>query len=127
MSHKPILKAALAAAAFLALASPAHAQAPAKAPSDAPLTVEEFWKPPQLLGPTLSRDGKHLAATMPLNGRMNLVVIELATRNVRALTNYDIFDVLNVTWVGSDRLLYSLGRSTRPPAPASSTAAASSW
>ena len=117
MSQKPILKAALAAAAFLALASPAHAQAPAKAPSDAPLSVEEFWKPPQLLGPTLSRDGKHLAATMPLNGRMNLVVIELATRNVRALTNYDIFDVLNVTWVGNDRLLYSLGQVNSPTGP----------
>ena len=103
---------ALAAGALLAVAFPAHAQAPA-----APLTVEEIWKQPQLDGPTLSRDGKYLAATMPIKGRMNLVVIELETRNVRALTNYDIFDVLNVTWVGNDRLLYSLGQANSPTGP----------
>lgn len=112
MIAKSLTLLALAAGALLALAHPVHAQAPAPT-----LTVEEIWKQPQLSGPILSRDGKYMAATVPLNGRMNLIVMELGTRNVRALTNYDIFDVLNVRWVGNDRLLYTLGQADSPTGP----------
>lgn len=115
ISH-PVPKLVLAAGALLAAVvafpAPALAQAPAR-----PLTVEEIWKQPQLREPTLSRNGRYMAATMPVNGRMNLVVVDLETRNVRALTGYDLFDVLDVTWVGSDRLLYSLGQANSPTGP----------
>jgi dipeptidyl aminopeptidase/acylaminoacyl peptidase len=82
-----------------------------------PLTVEEIWKPPQLRDLTLSRDGKQMAATVPSKGRMNLAVIDLDKGSVAVVTGYDDFDVLNVAWVGSDRLLYSLGQLNSPTGP----------
>ncbi len=116
MTAKPVPSLALAAGAFLAalLAFPfaGLAQAPAK-----PLTVEEIWKQPQLSSPALSRNGKDMAALAPVRGRMNLVVIDLETRDVKALTGYDIFDVVSVHWVGNDRLLYSLGQANSPTGP----------
>lgn len=93
-------------------ASPALAQAPA-----APLSVEEIWKSPTLSNIALSRDGKFMAATAPVRGRMNLVVIELDTRKAVALTGYEEFDVLNVNWVGNTRLVYSLGQVNSPTGP----------
>ncbi len=110
--------ASLAAGLFMAVAAPAFAQAPAKAAAPAaPLTAEDIWKSPQLSGITLSRDGKYMAATAPVRGRMNLVVVELESRKALALTGYEDFDVISVNWVGNNRLLYSLGQFNSPTGP----------
>ena len=82
-----------------------------------PFTIEEFFKPPQLIGPTISRNGKYMAATMPFKGRMNLAVVDLEKRDITMLTGYDNFDVLDVTWVGNDRLLHTLGQFNSPTGP----------
>ena len=112
MIKKFLLLATLAAGAFAGALAPALAQAPA-----ARISPEDIWKPPQLSGISLSRDGKYMAATAPVRGRMNLVVIELETRKALALTGFEDFDVLNVRWVGNNRLLYSLGQVNSPTGP----------
>jgi len=104
--------------AILALAVPlfgASAQAqPATAPAANQLTVEDIWKSPSLAGPTLSRSGKYLAATAPFKGRMNLLVMDMETRKGKLLTAFDDYDVINVAWVGDDRLIFSLGQANSP-------------
>ena len=82
-----------------------------------PYTLEEFFKPPQLSGPTISRDGKYMAATMPFKGRMNLGIINLETRSASMLTSYEDFDVLGVRWVGTERVLYTVGQANSPTGP----------
>jgi hypothetical protein len=106
--------ASLAAGLFMAVAAPAFAQAPAKAAAPAaPLTAEDIWKSPQLSGITLSRDGKYMAATAPVRGRMNLVgrarVPALAPR-LRGFRRHQR------ELVGNNRSLYSLGQFNCPPA-----------
>ena len=83
------------------------------------LTVEEIWKSPQLANPILSRSGKFLAATAPLkgNGRMNLMVLDMDTRKGTLITNFEDFDVINVHWVGDERLVFSLGQANSPTGP----------
>ena len=83
----------------------------------ATLTVEDIWKNPQLAGPTLSRSGKYLAATAPNRGRMNLLVLDMETRKGTLLTSFDDYDVINVRWVGDERLLFSLGQANSPTGP----------
>jgi dipeptidyl aminopeptidase/acylaminoacyl peptidase len=78
------------------------------------LTVEDIWKNPNLSNVALSQTGKYLAATAPVNGRMNLIVIELSTRKATALTNFPDFDVISSTWVGDESLLFSLGQANSP-------------
>ncbi|HVG03840.1 MAG TPA: hypothetical protein VM937_02755, partial [Burkholderiaceae bacterium] len=81
------------------------------------LGVEDFLRPPAFANPILSRDGKNFAVTVPVNGRMNLAVVDLETRKGTALTNFSEFDVIDVTWVGNDYLLYSLGKLNTPSGP----------
>jgi len=109
-----ILRKALLAIVLTALSALiAHAQT---GNPPVPFTLEEYFKPPQLSGPTISRDGKYMAATMPFKGRMNLGVINLETRAASLLTANDEFDVLDVTWVG-ERLLFTLGQANSPTGP----------
>ena len=83
------------------------------------LTVEELFKKPALAKPILSRSGKYLAAVAPFKGRLNLLVINMETRKGDLLTSYENFDVVNVHWVGDERLIYSLGLYDAPTGPSS--------
>jgi dipeptidyl aminopeptidase/acylaminoacyl peptidase len=78
------------------------------------LTVDEIWKNPQLAGLTLSKTGRYLAATAPHKGRMNLIVIDMDSRKGNLLTSFEDFDVLAVTWIGDERLTFSLGQFNSP-------------
>ncbi len=82
-----------------------------------PLSVKDFVRYPDIASPVLSPNGKFFAATAPINGRLNLVVIDLETRKGAALTNFSNFDVISVDWVGNDRILYSLGQFNTPTGP----------
>lgn len=82
-----------------------------------PLSVQDFVRNPDIANPVLSRNGRFFAATAPINGRLNLVVIDLETRKGTALTNYANFDVIELHWVGNDRIVYSLGQSNTPTGP----------
>lgn len=88
-------------------------------PSDSapPLSIEDFLRPAAFAEPTLSRNGKYFAVTVPVNGRRNLAVVDLETRKGTALTNFRDFDVIDVTWVGNDYILYTLGQFNSPTGP----------
>ena len=81
------------------------------------MSVKEYFDNPQYGTMALSADGTHMLVTTPINGRLNIAVIELATRKGVALTNFSEFDVLDPRWVGSSRIVFSL------PASALSAAA----
>ena len=98
---------------FTSFAPIAHAQTSPSAAAKQ-LSIEDIWKNPQLANPTLSRSGKYLAATAPSKGRMNLLVLDMETRKGTLLTNFEDFDVINVSWVGDERLLFSLGQANSP-------------
>jgi len=79
-----------------------------------PVSLEDYFKNPSLASPTLSRSGKYLAATAPLKGRMNLLVLDLETRKGTLVTSFEEFDVINARWVGDERIVFSLGQANSP-------------
>lgn len=81
------------------------------------LTVEEFFRPPNVSNPVLSRNGKIFAYTAPYNDKLNLVVYDLDAKKGKVLTDFKDFDVMDVRWVGNDRLLFSLGNFNGPTGP----------
>ena len=106
----------LFAGALLALAvSAAYAQSPSL--PDAPPPLEFYLKQPQFSRPNLSPDGRYVAVSVPVNGRLNLAVVDMQTRKGTALTNFSDFDVIGAVWVGNDRLLFSLGQVNSPTGP----------
>ena len=82
-----------------------------------PVSLEDYFKNPSLASPILSRTGKYLAATAPLKGRMNLLVLDLETRKGTLLTSFEDFDVISVRWVGDERIVFSLGQANSPTGP----------
>ncbi|MGL4230641.1 MAG: prolyl oligopeptidase family serine peptidase [Casimicrobium sp.] len=109
-----MLKKLVVAALFAAASFSAHAQGNASAAANAMPSVEDIWRNPTLSGLTLSRSGKYLAATAPHKGRMNLMVLDMDTRKGTLLTAFEDFDVLNVTWIEDERLVFSLGQQNSP-------------
>ncbi len=79
-----------------------------------PFTMEEFWRKPQMLQPSLSKSGRYLAALAPARGRMNLIIIDLVTRKGDILTSYESFDVIEKHWIGDERIVYTLGSLNSP-------------
>ncbi len=90
------------------------ASAPLAASAQSVPTVEELVRSPDYSGLAISRNGRYMATTIPSNGRMNLAVIEVETRTRTTLTSHSDFDVIDIAWVGNDRLLYKLGRFESP-------------
>lgn len=89
----------------------AHGQTAAAA---APPPIADYFKLPAVAGANLSPNGKHLAVSAPVNGRMNIAIIDLDTRKGTAITNFANFDVRGVRWVGNDKLVFSLGQFNSP-------------
>jgi dipeptidyl aminopeptidase/acylaminoacyl peptidase len=75
----------------------------------AEIPVQVFFQRTQFRAMQLSPDGTYLAAVVRLSGRNNLEVIDLRTREARALTNFDDVDILQVHWISDKRLLLAAG------------------
>ena len=122
MSKRSLFAASLLAAAITAAwAQPASA--PAQTPGSVEVTglkpapIEDYVKLPSFATPRLSPDGRYLAVSVPVRGRMNLAVVDLETRKGTALTNFGEFDVLGAHWVGNERLVFNLGQLNSPTGP----------
>jgi acetyl esterase/lipase len=89
------------AACLFAFLSAAHAQ---------PIPTEDLMKPAAFSRPALSASGRYVAVLTPVKNRLQLVVVDLETKKAERITDMDDFDVMSHTWVGDDRILFSLGR-----------------
>jgi dipeptidyl aminopeptidase/acylaminoacyl peptidase len=76
--------------------------------------IADLFRPPAYFGPTLSQNGKYLAVSVPINGRMNIAVLDLESRKVATITAERDFDILGVNWVGNERLVFTLGQLSSP-------------
>jgi dipeptidyl aminopeptidase/acylaminoacyl peptidase len=122
MSKQSLFAASALALAFgTAFAQPASA--PAQSPGSVeviglrPAPIEDYVKPAQFSRPNLSPDGRYLAVSVPLRGKMNLAIVDLQTRKGTAITNVADFDILTAHWVGNDRLVFNLGQINTPTGP----------
>jgi len=81
------------------------------APPPAPppeLPVEVFFRKPAYANISFSPDGKALALLQAIEGRMNLVVLDLEKMTKLLLTKFPDRDVAAYAWVGSNRLAFTL-------------------
>ncbi|MGH8849488.1 MAG: prolyl oligopeptidase family serine peptidase, partial [Casimicrobiaceae bacterium] len=74
-----------------------------------PLSVETFFKKPLYGNPVLSPSGRFLAVTTPLNGRLNVGVLDLDDRKVTPITSFTAADVIDITWLTDDRMVIRAG------------------
>lgn len=101
VKHLQHLAAALWCA--LCLLPSASAQAPS-----APVPIENFYKLPQFYGAGLNPAATHLAYIREVNGRWNLVVMEVSSRQLKNVAGYDNADVVGFAWLDNQRLIYQV-------------------
>ncbi|MDX2220729.1 MAG: S9 family peptidase [Burkholderiales bacterium] len=103
----PLARLAIAAMLGL-LAAPATVAQPAVAPTKyekaADIPVDVFFRRAQYSDVELSPDGSKLAAVVPLNGRGNLVVIDLKTQKTTTISAFKSEDVSDFEWINNNRL-----------------------
>ncbi|MEJ8568929.1 S9 family peptidase [Elongatibacter sediminis] len=74
------------------------------------LPLETFFKKPQFTNFQISPNGKELAAMAPVNGRLNIVIIDLETREPRAVTGMSSQDVSGFLWANNERILFFMDK-----------------
>lgn len=105
----PTFRRALGAALVATLVGwlPAHVSAQSSAPNaQGPVPLGDFFRRAAYTEMLPSPNGRYLATTSAIGGRMNLVVLDLDERKATALTNYNNIDVGRLRWVGNDRILF---------------------
>jgi len=112
------LRSALCILGFGSLSGLLLALASAPAAAD-PAPVSAYVAAPRYSSGKLSPDGRTLALLAPLKGKRNIVLFDVQTRQAKALTGLTNFDVTAFYWVGSQRLVYTLGRLDAPTGPES--------
>ena len=72
------------------------------------LPVDYFFKNAEFTQVAVSPDGTHIGAVAPVNGRRNLLVLDLETMKAVAVTNLTgkQTDIAGYTWATPDRLLF---------------------
>ena len=71
--------------------------------------IESFFKLAQYAAMAISPDGARIAALAPVNGRQNLVVLDLQHRKAVPLTQLDNKDIVGFSWLSAKRLLVRTG------------------
>lgn len=100
----------LMACAFALCANVANAQPQASvlgAPASIP--VQDFFRLPDVLRPTLSPDGNHLAFLARSGNRLGLAVIDIEKRTSKIVATLPDADIIEHHWVSSNRLVFVTG------------------
>ncbi len=79
-----------------------------------PIEPKEYFRRPAISQPSFSNDGKAWAVLAPIDDKLNLVIVDPDTRKARAVTRIQDMDVVRYNWVGSQRLVFSLGNLNAP-------------
>ena len=100
-----LMACALATWAYVVNAQP---QAPVVgAPASIP--VQDFFRLPDVLRPTLSPDGNHLAFLARSGNRLGLAVIDIDKRTSKIVATLPDADIIEHHWVSSNRLVFVAG------------------
>jgi dipeptidyl aminopeptidase/acylaminoacyl peptidase len=78
--------------------------------ADETIPIESFFKTPQYTGMSISPDGTHVAALAPINGRQNLVILDMDNKKGVPITRLDDKDIVFFQWLTSTRLLLQTGK-----------------
>lgn len=81
----------------------------ARAAEEKPYSIQALFRSAQYSQMALSPDGQQLAALAPVNGRINLVVIDLEKRGATPVTGMTTRDIVWFTWLNNKRLLVQTG------------------
>ena len=92
------LRHGLALLMLLIYASAASAQVP----------LEDLFRNSKYASVALSPNGKHLATTTNIDGRLQLAVVDLETNTAKNIAGYDKIDIWDIRWISNDRIVFNI-------------------
>jgi dipeptidyl aminopeptidase/acylaminoacyl peptidase len=83
-----------------------------------PIPIADFFRGPQYSSAVMSPSGKYVALTVKggQQNRQGLIVVDLADAKSKAIAGYVNADIIRVSWVNDERLVYSVTDSKAPAA-----------
>lgn len=78
------------------------------AQSLAQTALQDFFRNPKFASATLSPNGKFLATTANIDGRMQLAVVNLDDGSAKNIAGYDKLDIVGINWISDERLTFSI-------------------
>lgn len=72
--------------------------------------LDHFFKKPQYAAFQLSPNGKELAGLVPIDDRMNIVILDMETKEGRIVTSQTGQDVSGFMWATDERLLFFMDK-----------------
>ncbi len=72
--------------------------------------LDHFFKKPQYSSFQLSPNGKELAGLVPIDDRMNIVILDMETKAGRVVTSQTGQDVSGFMWATNDRILFFMDK-----------------
>lgn len=92
----------------VAVAASPVASVLAQAAGASPVPLEDFFRHSRFSSVRLSPSGRYLGAIAPVNGRLNLAIVDLETRASQAITSLSDKDIRSFWWVNDNRLVFTL-------------------
>jgi dipeptidyl aminopeptidase/acylaminoacyl peptidase len=78
----------------------------AEPPASARQSIDNFFKLEQFVSARMNPSGTHLAYIREVNGRYNLVSMDVATRKLTNVAGFDRVDVAGFEWINDKRLIF---------------------
>lgn len=78
------------------------------ASTGAPVAIRDLLRDPAIANVQISPDGAFLCGVREVNGRRNLMVVDLATRKATIITNLRDADVAGARWINSRRIVFGV-------------------
>ncbi len=84
----------------------------AAADAPVPLSVADFFRPPEIISVQLNPAGTHLAMQVfePKTDSTGLRIIDLATKKVTGLSGTKAYDLYSFLWANDEEIIYTLSR-----------------
>lgn len=71
-------------------------------------SLEDLFRNSKFTSATLSPNGKYLATTANIEGRIQLAVVEVETGGAKNVAGYDKLDVTGIQWINDERIAFRI-------------------
>ena len=71
-------------------------------------TLEGLFRNAKFASATLSPNGKYLATTANIDGRMQLAVVEIESGTAKNVAGYETLDVAGIYWISDERIVFNI-------------------
>lgn len=76
--------------------------------SFAQTSLQDLFRNPKYGSASLSPNGKYLATTANISGRLQLAVVDLETGNANNVAGYETLDIQGIHWINNERIAFHI-------------------